>query len=1135
MWGKSTENLFKELPNFEGLSVDESKRMLSLLYLDMFSSTVGSVRTNGTDHESAVSYLRRMINALEFQILSRDVDTEVVQGMSFVAAEGLALMSSLLSIMPNKYPYRLADLRIAVRVESALLYLAAGFDANAKTTVSDIPKYNPDINQDVEAFHAEACLDSILALCCLEENPPLTETSFLLEQFQKRSRSTTRALLFNQMKKIIFSYLSWISMKNVDGLASSQKQLKLLKSVLEKNDERGQGIKNHPDIYHLLKLIECVIDTTSKRSLHIIPYPSEINAFDFEKFLQAKGSGRSRRTLRPLLWPGHVKYVNECLPGPSKHAVVSIPTGSGKSFLAELAISHAASNGWALYLVPTNALANQVRADLESAFDEIDAFKIKAFLGSDSLTYSTTDQDRISEIEDGTVAVMTPEKCALALRLSPESFSNCRLCIFDECHLISESQRGVLAELVLGHIMTLSSDCNFIFLSALMSNSTELSHWLENVTQKESVVIDLPWRPTRSMRGLIGVDKKAFQKERKKAFQLLSQMDQRRTKLRFQARHVLVANLQGPWINNEQVDYARIELPTLATFEILRDGTVSTLGWINNTVNVLAHHIGTCKLPVLAFLPQNKHHSFSVGQAVGIKGGLESKVLSKEVVSLLEIAVDELGTSSMVGTLLSQHISIHTSALLECEKRASEIAFKDGSSVVMFATGTMAQGLNLPASIVLIGGTIVGDIRQRETSESIKRSKAQILNALGRAGRAGYSNHGLGIVITEKPLLFDKVIDLEQARQRATVLQEDEDSTIVESRLEKFLNEILSGNFIPEYANTEELAALTYLPMLPDRNTTASDILSRSFAIFRRSPNRRSNEAQLAGELLADIGTNFIQQASTPDWVPTISYRTGMPFFLCWRMIQAFQRVMEEGEFEPTLENWLTKFFQALSYLPPIRAKEILKGTITDTALQTIFDSSLSDDDPNWLPPAEWLAAWKEIEQCVFQFMHGNSVNTIAKTLLNLDSDIDSARTAGSKPIPRTIEFFNTTLESLGQAAGILVAIHELVPALDAEYNLISLDKEQFAELATLPIAIRHGCISRDTLAWFRFGIRYRRAASLLAKHFPIPFSIKKENEIQKWINNRLNDIRNNVTPAIDSVSERRLFDSVRSYLQSSW
>ncbi|MCL6479337.1 MAG: hypothetical protein K6T65_13170 [Peptococcaceae bacterium] len=38
-------------------------------------------------------------------------------------------------------------------------------------------------------------------------------------------------------------------------------------------------------------------------------------------------------------------------------AVVSMPTGSGKSFVAELAVSQAVGMGWCLYLAPTNALA----------------------------------------------------------------------------------------------------------------------------------------------------------------------------------------------------------------------------------------------------------------------------------------------------------------------------------------------------------------------------------------------------------------------------------------------------------------------------------------------------------------------------------------------------------------------------------------------------------------------------------------------------------------------------------------------------------------------------------------------------------------------------------------------------------
>ena len=57
----------------------------------------------------------------------------------------------------------------------------------------------------------------------------------------------------------------------------------------------------------------------------------------------------------------------------------------------------------------------------------------------------------------------------------------------------------------------------------------------------------------------------------------------------------------------------------------------------------------------------------------------------------------------------------------------------------MFATGTLAQGLNLPAPIVVIGGTTIGGKGPKPSGEmSEERAKAQLLNAVDvRAERGG--------------------------------------------------------------------------------------------------------------------------------------------------------------------------------------------------------------------------------------------------------------------------------------------------------------------------------------------------------------------------------------------------------------
>jgi replicative superfamily II helicase len=101
--------------------------------------------------------------------------------------------------------------------------------------------------------------------------------------------------------------------------------------------------------------------------------PPDMDGARYSIYLRNRAIGADGAPGRPVLWPSAREYVSECIIGQMKHAVVSMPTGSGKSFVAELAISQALGGGWALYLVPTNALAEQIRGDLRRGLATLDA------------------------------------------------------------------------------------------------------------------------------------------------------------------------------------------------------------------------------------------------------------------------------------------------------------------------------------------------------------------------------------------------------------------------------------------------------------------------------------------------------------------------------------------------------------------------------------------------------------------------------------------------------------------------------------------------------------------------------------------------------------------------------------------
>ena len=305
-----------------------------------------------------------------------------------------------------------------------------------------------------------------------------------------------------------------------NGLALATKRLDSLISALSINDMQTDAFLlgyEFSRIFHLASIMRLCLPAIGKRALlHVVPVPPNVDPDFYSGYLKARAFGDADTIGRPVLWPCAFEYVHQCLLGGVKHSVAAMPTGSGKSFIGEIAVSQAIHDGWALYLAPTNALTEQIRADLRKGLKELGT-EIFAFIGDQE--YSIFSTDRVDDMPANSVAVMTPEKCALALRLSPMAFNNCRIVVFDECHLIGEtgSSRGPVAELVLTQLMLRAPDCRFLLMSAIVQNPDELAEWLAEATDSSSVPVTIRWRPTRTLRSVLGLDNKSIQKRAKDA------------------------------------------------------------------------------------------------------------------------------------------------------------------------------------------------------------------------------------------------------------------------------------------------------------------------------------------------------------------------------------------------------------------------------------------------------------------------------------------------------------------------------------------------------------------------------------------------------------------------------------------
>lgn len=188
------------------------------------------------------------------------------------------------------------------------------------------------------------------------------------------------------------------------------------------------------------------------------------------------------------LFPPQVEAVEDGLLDLEDSFVISVPTASGKTFIAELLMvrSIMEKGGKCLYIVPLKALASE----------KLEEFKKYEPLG---ITTGVTTGDMDSSdawLAKYDIIVTTSEKADSLLRHKSEWLGavNCLVC--DEIHLIHDGRRGPTLEVTIAKMRHLNPDIIVLGLSATIQNAGEMAGWLD------AKLIQTDWRPVDLKEGI---------------------------------------------------------------------------------------------------------------------------------------------------------------------------------------------------------------------------------------------------------------------------------------------------------------------------------------------------------------------------------------------------------------------------------------------------------------------------------------------------------------------------------------------------------------------------------------------------------------------------------------------------------
>ncbi|MDA8439583.1 MAG: DEAD/DEAH box helicase [Propionibacterium sp.] len=421
--------------------------------------------------------------------------------------------------------------------------------------------------------------------------------------------------------------------------------------------------------------------------------------------------------------------------------LVAAPTGAGKTVVGEFAVWAAVHSGRkCFYTTPIKALSNQKYHDLVERY------------GADRVGLLTGDSSVNGEAQ---IVVMTTEVLRNMIYAGSHTLANLGYVVMDEVHYLADRFRGAVWEEV---IIGLASDVQLVCLSATVSNAEEFGEWLDEVRGDVRVVVS-ERRPVPLFQHVLAgrelVD--LFEGEAPTARALPSEtpppVNPHLMRLASRESRLLRDSSRRPrgrsGKGNQAVAYGSGRYGG-ASSRGHQERAGEELGTRPASRAQMIEQLERARLlPAIVFVFSRQGCDGAVGQVVGSRLRLTTR---GEAEQLQAIADRHLGGLSAADhdvldldrfrDALGRGVAAHHAGVLPACKAVVEEAFAAGLLKVVFATETLALGINMPARTVVIEKLVKYN---GETHADI--TPGEYTQLTGRAGRRGIDVEGHAVVV----------------------------------------------------------------------------------------------------------------------------------------------------------------------------------------------------------------------------------------------------------------------------------------------------------------------------------------------------------------------------------------------------
>jgi ATP-dependent RNA helicase HelY len=404
--------------------------------------------------------------------------------------------------------------------------------------------------------------------------------------------------------------------------------------------------------------------------------------------------------------------------------LVCAPTGAGKTVVGEFAVHLAlAAGGKCFYTTPLKALSNQKHTDLTARY------------GRDRIGLLTGD---MSVNGEAPVVVMTTEVLRNMLYADSPALQGLSHVVMDEVHFLADRMRGPVWEEVILH---LPDEVRVVSLSATVSNAEEFGGWIQTVRGDTTVVVDehrpVPlWQHVMVGKRLFDLfdyeagedgDHPPSKGQPRVSPELLRHMAHRRE-----------ADRMSDWRPRRQAGRGGHGRPGRPRF-YRPPGRPEVIAALDSEG----------LLPAIAFVFSRAGCDAAVQQCLRSPLQLTSQEERAQIAEVIDHRCGDLADSDLavLGYYewregLLRGLAAHHAGMLPVFRHTVEELFTAGLVKAVFATETLALGINMPARTVVLERLVKFNGEQH-----VPLTPGEYTQLTGRAGRRGIDVEGHAVVL----------------------------------------------------------------------------------------------------------------------------------------------------------------------------------------------------------------------------------------------------------------------------------------------------------------------------------------------------------------------------------------------------